>query len=73
MNHALVPIPAFAQPEPPSRSDLDEMLSRAERAGIARERVLLALGYPLDYPPSTATAPAGPLAQHVNGTQSTAS
>jgi hypothetical protein len=49
------------------------MLSRAERAGIAPERVLLALGYPPDYAPSTATAPAGPLAQHVNGTQSTAS
>jgi hypothetical protein len=63
----LAPIPAFAQSTPPD--DLSAILVRAKRAGIAPERVLLALGYPL----STATAPAGPLAQQVNGTQSTAS
>jgi hypothetical protein len=64
----LAPIPAFAQSEPPDH-DLTAILARAERAGIAPHRVLLALGYPL----STATAPAGPLAQQVDGTQSTAS
>jgi len=54
MDHALVPIPAFAQPEPPSTGDLGQILARAERAGIAPERVLLALGYPTDYSPSAA-------------------
>jgi hypothetical protein len=49
MDHALVPIPAFAQPEPPSAGDLGQILARAERAGIAPERVVLAVGYPLDY------------------------
>ena len=68
MNHDLAPIPAFAEPTPPHDSDLAAILARAERVGIAPERVLLALGYP-----RTATAPAGPLAQQVNGTQSTAS
>ena len=57
MDHALVPIPAFAQPEPPSTGDLRAILARAERAGIAPERVLLALGYPPDYVPGAATRP----------------
>jgi hypothetical protein len=78
MNNAPVPIPAFAQTEPPTGGDIGQILARAERAGIAPERVLLALGYPPGYAgrrqrESTATAPAGPLAQQVNGTQSTAS
>jgi hypothetical protein len=47
-NHELAPIPAFAEPTPPPDSDLAAILARAERVGIAPERVLLALGYPLD-------------------------
>ena len=50
MNHDLAPIPAFAEPTPPPDGDLAAILARAERAGIAPERVLLALGYPLDDP-----------------------
>jgi hypothetical protein len=55
MNHALDPIPAFTQPEPPSQGELGEILGRARRAGIAPERVLLALGYPPDYAPAPRT------------------
>ena len=47
MNDDLSPIPAFAHPAPPSDDDLDALLARAQAAGIAPERVLLALGYPL--------------------------
>jgi hypothetical protein len=46
MNHDLAPIPAFAEPTPPPDGDLAAILARAERVGIAPERVLLALGYP---------------------------
>ena len=38
------PIAAFAFKAPPDEDALDAMLRRAERVGIPRERVLLALG-----------------------------
>ena len=44
------PIPAFASPTPPDQGELAAILARAERAGIAPERVLLALGHPLPDP-----------------------
>jgi hypothetical protein len=46
----LAPIPAFASPTPPGQGELEAILARAERAGIAPERVLLALGHPLPDP-----------------------
>ena len=44
MAEKAAPIAAFAFKAPPDEDALDAMLRRAERLGIARERVLLALG-----------------------------